>query len=124
MLWVAPRRPGSLWARPNKLRVEKLAAAGLMAPAGLAKVEAAKADGSWTKLDAVEDLVVPTDLQAAFGRHAGSATNFDAFPRSARRALLEWIVQAKKPETRARRIEDTARAAAQNRRANEWTPPP
>ncbi len=120
MLYFAPRNAGSGWAKTNKGRVERLLAAGLMAPAGLAKVEAAKADGSWTKLDAVELLEVPTDLAEALEAHAGARANFDAFPKSVRRGILEWIAQAKRPETRAKRVEETARLAGQNIRANQW----
>ena len=69
MLWFAPRKRGSGWARTNKERIERLAAAGLMAPAGHAVIDAAKADGSWTLLDDVENLVVPDDLAAAFAAH-------------------------------------------------------
>ena len=68
MLWVAPRRAGSGWSRPNKERVERLLAAGLMTLAGLVKIEAAKEDGSWYALDAVEALEVPPDLAAALER--------------------------------------------------------
>lgn len=118
MLWFAPRRPRSGWARTNKDRVARLVAAGLMQPAGLTPVEAAKADGSWTLLDDVEDLVVPDDLAAAF-TPTGRA-HWDAFPRSARRAILEWIVQARRPETRARRIAETAAKAEVGERANQW----
>jgi uncharacterized protein YdeI (YjbR/CyaY-like superfamily) len=121
-LWFAPRKAGSGWSRPNKERVARAVAAGLMHPVGLAKVEAAKRDGSWERLDAVEDLVVPPDLQAALERYAGAATYFAAFPRSARRGILEWIVNARRAETRERRIEETARLAAKNQRANQWTP--
>jgi uncharacterized protein YdeI (YjbR/CyaY-like superfamily) len=117
MLWFAPRRSRSGWSRPNKQRIERLLAAGLMAPAGLALVEAAKADGSWTLLDAVEDLIVPDDLAAAFDAHPGARANWDAFPRSPRRAMLEWLVQARKPETRARRVAEIAEKAAHNERA-------
>ncbi|MDJ0788062.1 MAG: YdeI/OmpD-associated family protein [Myxococcota bacterium] len=120
MLWFAPRKAGSGWSRLNKERVEALIASGRMAPPGLAKIEAARQDGSWSKLDAVEALAIPDDLVVAFGRHAGSETNFEAFPRSAKRGILEWIVQAKRPETRARRVEETARLAARNERANQW----
>ena len=120
MLYFAPRKPGSGWSRPNKQRVQRLLAAGDMGTAGLRVVEAAKRDGSWTMLDEVEDLVVPDDLAAAFDRHPGSRTEWDGFPRSPRRAILEWIVQAKKPETRAKRIEEAARLAALGERANEW----
>jgi uncharacterized protein YdeI (YjbR/CyaY-like superfamily) len=120
MLWFAPRKPGTGWSGPNKERVERMIAAGLMMPAGLAKVEAAKADGSWAALDAVEALTVPPDLANAFRASPGSKPNFEAFPRSVKRGILEWILAAKRPETRAKRVEETARLAAENRRANQW----
>ncbi|HEU4743225.1 MAG TPA: hypothetical protein VFS50_16635 [Meiothermus sp.] len=59
MLYFAPRKPGSGWSRPNKERIRRLLEAGLMAPAGLAKLEAAQRDGSWEKLDAIEALETP-----------------------------------------------------------------
>ncbi|MCB0811504.1 MAG: hypothetical protein KDB96_19675, partial [Flavobacteriales bacterium] len=65
MLHFCPRKPGSAWSKVNKERIERLVASGRMTKAGLAKIEAAKKDGSWTALDAVEALVVPTDLQRA-----------------------------------------------------------
>jgi uncharacterized protein YdeI (YjbR/CyaY-like superfamily) len=120
MLWLAPRRPGSKWSKPNKLRVEKLVTQGLMAPAGLAKVDAAKLDGTWNALDAVEALEVPPDLASALDGYPAARGNFEGFPRSVRRGILEWIVSAKKPETRARRVEETARLAQENIRANQW----
>ena len=120
MLWFAPRKPGTGWSRHNKERIERLMAAGKMAPAGLAKVEAAKRDGSWNALDAVEALEVPDDLVQALAARPPAAQHFDTFPRSVKRGILEWISNAKKPETRAARIEETARLAAENRRANQW----
>lgn len=122
MLYFAPRKAGSGWSRPNKERVERLIAAGRMAPAGLAKIEQAKADGSWTLLDAVENLEVPDDLAVEFARYPDARAHFDAFPRSARRGILEWIVQAKTSPTRAKRIAETARLAQENVRANQWRP--
>ncbi len=123
MLWMAPRKPGSGWAATNKARVARLEAEGLMHPAGQAKVDAARADGSWALLDTVERLEVPTDLTEAFARHPGSAAHYDAFPPSARKAILDWIQQAKRPETRAKRVEEAARLAAENVRANQWKRP-
>lgn len=120
MLWFAPRKAGSGWSRPNKERVERMLAAGLMAQPGLEKVEAAKLDGSWTALDAIEDLEVPPDLGAALAVYDGAGQNFDAFPRSVKRGILEWIANAKRPETRAKRVEETARLAQDNVRANQW----
>ena len=120
MLWFAPRKPGTGWSKANKERAERLIAAGRMAPAGLAKIEAARRDGSWNALDAVEALEIPPDLQKALAANGAAARHFDAFPRSVKRGILEWIAGAKKPETRARRVEETARLAADNIRANQW----
>ncbi|HEU4455883.1 MAG TPA: YdeI/OmpD-associated family protein [Longimicrobium sp.] len=122
MLWFAPRKAGTGWSRPNKERVERLMAEGRMAPAGLEKVEAAKRDGSWSALDAVEALEVPDDLAAALAGYPDARAHFDAFPRSVKRGILEWITQAKKPETRAKRVEETARLAQDDVRANQWRP--
>lgn len=120
MLWFAPRKRGSSWSRLNKERVDKLTAAGLMAPTGLEKVEAAKIDGSWNALDGVENLEIPEDLQAALDATPPAGDHFTAFPRSVKRAILEWINSAKKMETRTSRVEETAQLAAQNIRANQW----
>jgi uncharacterized protein YdeI (YjbR/CyaY-like superfamily) len=123
MLWFSPRRAKSGWSRPNKERIARLEAAGRMLDAGRQAVELAKASGTWTLLDDVEALVVPPDLAEAFARHPGSAESWKAFPRSAKRGILEWIVQAKRAETRAKRIEETASRAATGERANQWRRP-
>jgi len=117
--WFSPRRPGGTWARTNKARVERLTAAGLMTPAGLAVIEDAKRTGAWTILDDVENLVVPDDLAAAFAAAPPAQANWDAFSRSAKMFILTWIIQAKRPETRAARVAETARLAAVNEKANE-----
>jgi uncharacterized protein YdeI (YjbR/CyaY-like superfamily) len=119
MLWFSPRKPGSGWSRPNKERIVRLERDGRLIDAGREVIARAKGDGSWTLLDAVEDLIVPGDLAAEFAAHPGSQEHWDAFPRSARRALLEWIVQAKRRETRARRVTEVAIKAARGERANQ-----
>jgi uncharacterized protein YdeI (YjbR/CyaY-like superfamily) len=83
----------------------------------------AKADGSWTALDAVEKLVEPQDLGAALDAEPDARPNWDGFPRSTKRAILEWIIAAKRPPTRASRVAETARLAAQGIRANQWRQP-
>lgn len=120
MLWFAPRRKGSNWSKSNKDRVAKLTKAGLMMPPGIAKVEAAKRDGTWTALDAIERLEIPPDLADAFGDYPGSSQNFDAFPRWVKRATLEWILTAKRPTTRKRRIVETAQLARDNERPKQF----
>jgi uncharacterized protein YdeI (YjbR/CyaY-like superfamily) len=93
-----------------------------MTSAGQAKIDAAKRDGTWTKLDAVENLEVPDDLARALASLPPAAENFAAFPRSAKRGILEWIAQARQPATRTKRIDETARLAQVNQRANQWRP--
>jgi uncharacterized protein YdeI (YjbR/CyaY-like superfamily) len=111
MVRFTPRRPGSGWSRLNQQRVERLVAAGAMAPAGRRCVDAAKADGSWSLLDDVEDLVVPPDLDAALRARPPARQRWDALSRSVRRAALLQIGQARRPETRARRVAAASRAA-------------
>lgn len=120
MLWFAPRQPGSRWSQANKERVDRLLVARLMTPAGMAKVAAAQKDGSWPALDPIAALEIPPDLAQALADADPARQYFDAFPRSVKRGILEWIASAQKPETRARRIAETARLAAQNQRANQW----
>lgn len=122
MLYFSARKPTSAWSRPNKIRVEKLRAAGLMMPAGEAVIDKAMANGSWSLLDEVEDLIVPPDLAEAFDAHPPARANWERFPPSARRGILEWIVQARRKDTRAARIDETARRASLNQRAAQWGP--
>jgi uncharacterized protein YdeI (YjbR/CyaY-like superfamily) len=93
-----------------------------MHAAGLAAA-AAKANGAWTALDETETLTEPADLVAALDATPGARRNWDAFPRSARRAILEWITTAKTSTTRQGRIQRTADDAARNIRANQWRQP-
>lgn len=110
-----PRHPGSGWAPSNKRRVEKLIAEDRMTPAGLAVIEAAKADGSWALLDDVEDLIVPDDFAEALRQDPTAEANFSAFSDSTRKMTLYWIATAKRPDTRAKRIAEAVRASAEGR---------
>jgi len=103
-----PRKAGSGWSRSNKVRLKELIAQGRMSAAGLAKVEAAKKDGSWTLLDSVEALTLPPDLKKALG--AAGLKQFDALSKSKKREHLYALVTAKRPETRARRVADVVRS--------------
>lgn len=122
-LLLTPRKPTSNWSRINKQRAARLTAAGLMQPAGLAAVAVAQANGRWDALDHVEDLTEPADLAAALGASPVARQHWDAFPRSTRRAILEWIGNAKTSATRQARVERTVRDAAGNIRANQWRQP-
>jgi uncharacterized protein YdeI (YjbR/CyaY-like superfamily) len=116
-LYFAQRRPRSVWAATNKARVERLLASGRMQPAGLATIERAKTDGSWTVLDGPERLEVPPDLAVALDANPPAADRFASFPPFARKLMLSWVATAVRPATRASRIQQIAAKAARNERA-------
>lgn len=118
--FFSKRNPKSNWSRVNKEKIDRLIAEGRMAPAGLAMVEHARQTGTWTALDDVENLIIPEDMKAAFNANPTAWQYFDDFPRSVKRGILEWIFNAKRPETRARRIQETVEKAEQNIRANQY----
>ena len=114
----APRKPKSNWSKPNRERVAKMIKAGLMTPAGQATIDLAKKTGTWTALEKVERLEIPVDLQKLFDKNKTAQKNFLAFPPSSKKMILEWIMTAKKPETRKQRVENTVELAAKNSRAH------
>lgn len=118
--FFAKRNPKSNWSRVNKEKVERLIENGQMAAAGLEMVAVAKETGTWDALNDVENGVIPEDLMAAFKSYPDSQSHFENFPRSVKRGILEWIFNAIRAETRAKRIEETARLAADNIRANQF----
>ena len=115
-----PRKLKSNWSALNKIRVENLINNGLMLPAGLVKIEYAKQYGFWDALNEVSEAIVPDDLSAAFNENPPAQTHWDNFSKSSRKGILEWILNAKAPETRAKRILETATMAAQNVKANQY----
>jgi uncharacterized protein YdeI (YjbR/CyaY-like superfamily) len=115
-----PRKKGSVWSRLNKERVARLVANGLMTPAGRIKIEAAKEDGSWALLDAVDDLVVPDDLRAALDADPVASANFAAFSDSVKKPILWHVYSAKRTATREQRIAEIVKAAAENLSVAEY----
>ena len=113
-LYFAPRKSTSGWAATNKARIERLLAEGRMAPAGLAAIERAKANGSWSMLDGVERLEVPDDLATGLAARPSAADNFAAWPPSVRKQALASLAQAKRPETRLARVAKLVAAAERN----------
>jgi len=120
MQLFSPRKAKSPWSRLNKERVKRLIDAGLMTAAGLTKIEAAQADGSWGDYDTVEDLSVPSDLEAALDESPTARAHFEGFSPSSQKVILWWIASAKRPETRQKRIEETVQLAAKNIKANHY----
>ncbi|MDM9382620.1 YdeI/OmpD-associated family protein [Chlorogloeopsis sp. ULAP01] len=110
-----PRKPKSVWSKLNKQYIEELIEQGLMTKVGLEKIEAAKKDGSWNKLDAIEELIIPTDLKQALEANETAKMHFEAFSNSSKKNILFWIESAKRPQTRLKRIEQTIISATQNK---------
>jgi uncharacterized protein YdeI (YjbR/CyaY-like superfamily) len=107
------RKPKSTWSKINKDKVVKLIDQGLMTKAGSDAIETAKQNGSWTMLDEVEELLIPEDLEEAFSAKQGSKEYFLSLSKSVRKAMLQWLVLARQPETRQKRINDIAEQASQ-----------
>jgi len=121
--YFAPRNPKSNWSRVNKEKVARLMKENRMAATGLALIEKAKENGAWNALDDVENMVVPPDLQKALEKVPNAESFFDKFPKSSKRNILEWILNAKRPGTRQKRIDETAKLAGENIRANHYRQP-
>ncbi|WP_028051272.1 YdeI family protein [Cellulomonas sp. URHD0024] len=113
MLWLTRRRPGSGWSLMSKQRVARVEADGRMTPVGRAVIDAAKADGSWSRYDDADSLVLPKDLVFAFAVRRGSRAQWESFSEAVRRGILRWIVDAKRDATRTARVEETANLAEQ-----------
>ncbi len=121
--FFSPRNPKSNWSKVNKGRVERLLKEKRMQPAGLAIMEKAKENGTWDALNEVEEMIIPDDLAAALHKEAEAEKYFNAFPRSSKKNILEWLRNAKQPATRMKRIEETVRLAKDNIRANHYRQP-
>lgn len=114
------RKPTSTWSKINKGKVEQLIAQGLMMPAGYESIETAKQNGSWTLLDEAEELTIPDDLSTALQTHNGAEDFFLGLSRSAKKAILQWLVLAKQPATRQKRITEIAELAAQKLKPKQF----
>ena len=110
-----PRKPKSVWSKLNKQYIQELVDQELMTAIGREKIEMAKQDGSWTALDAIEELIIPTDLEQALANNDVANQNFGAFNKSSKKNILFWIQSAKRLDTRLNRIEQTIIAAEQNK---------
>ncbi len=111
--FFCPRKPRSGWSKINKEKIARLTEEGLMTSAGLKSIEIAKQNGSWDMLDEIEALIIPQDLTEAFEEYPSSLSYFLGLSKSVRKSLLHWLVLAKRPETRQKRIREVASLASQ-----------
>jgi len=118
--YFCKRKAKSTWSKINKEKVQNLIKNGLMTQAGLNSIEAAKQNGSWTILDSVEELIIPEDLEKAFHKYKGSKDYFLSLSKSIKKQILYWVISAKKPETRHKRIDEIAELAGQQKKPKQY----
>lgn len=121
--FFSPRMPTSGWSKVNKERIQQLIQAGLMRDAGLRCIDQAKHNGSWLLLDDIEALIIPDDLEKACQERPMAKAYFLTLCRSDKRALLLWIVLAKRAVTRQKRIDEFIQLADQGQKPKflRWT---
>lgn len=111
--FFSKRKPKSTWSKINKTKIEQLIEQGLMTEAGFKSIETAKQNGSWTILDEVEELIIPADLDAEFADKPNAKDFFLGLSKSVRKMILAWLVFAKTPQTRQKRITEIVERAEQ-----------
>ncbi|MDI9871736.1 YdeI/OmpD-associated family protein [Flectobacillus roseus] len=104
--FFSKRKAKSTWSKINKDKIEKLMESDLMFPAGLESIRIAKENGSWTMLDEVEALVIPSDFMESLQLEEGLSEKFESLSKSAKKEILYKLLSAKRPETRQKRIEE------------------
>ena len=114
------RKPKSVWSKVNKDKVSRLIAAGKMTEHGLKCINIAKENGSWTILDTAEALIVPEDLQIALTDNPNAESYFLNLSRSDKRNILQWLVMAKRAETRQNRITEIVELADQGLKPKQF----
>jgi len=112
--YFCQRKPKSVWSALNKKYIVDLLAADLMHDSGLKAIEIAKNNGSWTALDAVEKGIIPEDLKVVFSQNKSAFKNYQNFAPSYRKSYLYWLNQAKRKETRQKRIKEIIRLCDEN----------
>ena len=109
-----PRKLKSAWSALNRARVERLLAAGLMTPAGLVVIKAAKNSDTWDAWKPVEDLTIPPDLKKAIKANPEASRHWVSYSASRRKGVLYRLASAKRPDTRARYLRDIIDSMARN----------
>ncbi|MBW1295888.1 YdeI/OmpD-associated family protein [Aquimarina litoralis] len=117
--YFCPRKPKSVWSKLNKTYIVDLIKNNLMQESGLKSIEIAKQNGSWIALDDVENGIIPEDLKRAFQKSPIAFKNYENFAKSYRKNYLYWLNQAKRQETRDKRIKEIIRLCKANTKARD-----
>lgn len=118
--YFARRNINSNWSKINKEKIEKLEKENRLSQYAKEIIIAAKKSGTWDALNEVDALILPADLLKEFNQNKLAFEFWELFPKSTKRGILEWILNAKQPETRKKRILETVSLAEKNIRANQY----
>lgn len=118
--FFSKRKAKSTWSKINKAKVEQLIATRKMTAAGLASIEVAKQNGSWTSLDAIEELEIPKDLDKEFKRSKDAKTFFMSLSKSNKKIILYWLLSAKRAETREKRLKEIVDSLSKKKKPNNF----
>lgn len=111
--FFSKRKANSTWSKINKQKVGQLIENRLMTEVGYKSIEIARQNGSWTILDDVEELIIPEDLKVELKSRSVATDYFEHLSKSVKKAILQWLVLAKRPETRQKRITEIVELADQ-----------
>lgn len=117
--YFSPRKPKSVWSAVNKKYISDLLNANLMHKSGLKSIEVAKENGSWNALDAVDNLIIPDELQQAFSLNETAFNNYQNFAPSYKKGYLYWLYSAKRKETKQKRIIEIIRLCESNKKSRD-----
>ena len=119
--YFCKRNPKSVWSALNKRYIVELSEENLIQESGLNIIKLGKQNGSWTALDNVENGIIPNELQIAFNKNSKAFENYNNFAPSYRKSYLYWLNQAKREETRQKRIAEIIKFCAANIKSrNTW----
>lgn len=119
-LYISQRKSNSAWSKVNKNRIKKLIESKLIEPAGITAMEIAKENGAWNKLNKSDNFQIPKELEDLLSKNTKARKSYESFPPSSKKIILEWIYNAKKEETRMKRIKETVDLAALGIKANHY----
>jgi uncharacterized protein YdeI (YjbR/CyaY-like superfamily) len=121
MQFFSKRKEKSVWSKVNKEKIERLTEEGLMTNAGYEIIEKAKQNGSWNILDEAEALHIPKDLEGEFDKRPNAKLYFLSLSRSDKRNILQWLILAKRQETREKRITEIVELADKNQKPKQFS---
>jgi len=121
MQFFSKRKEKSVWSKVNKEKIERLTKEGLMTNAGYEIIEKAKQNGSWNILDEAEALHIPEDLEGEFDKRPNAKLYFLSLSRSDKRNILQWLILAKRQETREKRITEIVELADKNQKPKQFS---